>query len=97
MEYLGKIYGAVTCIVLSCLWRGYVLSLLWSWYMVTIFGMRPLTMPMCIGLSTVVGMMSGSGVTYNDHTRPPIKDMIFGSFIAPTIGLLMGWIAKQFI
>lgn len=55
---------AVGCVLsfallpVQMLLRGWVLSTLWRWLIVPVFGLRPLTVLQAIGVSIVVGMFT---------------------------------------
>ena len=44
--------------VVSCLLRGWVLSILWRWFMVPTLGLPALSVPQAIGIALVVGMLT---------------------------------------
>ena len=79
---------------------GFVLSKLWSWFMVTTFGLPPLTIFEAVGLAIVVQFFAWS------MTRPPTNDLEVGdrmisAIVSPLIKaaafLGVGWIFLQFI
>lgn len=45
-------------IVVSALVNGWALALLWSWYMVPIFGLKVLTINQAIGVGIVIGFLT---------------------------------------
>ena len=60
----SKVLGVIIlflCIPFSIMWRGYVLSIMWVWFVVP-FGVDPLSVAHLIGLSITVGMFSGIGI-----------------------------------
>ena len=51
----------------TTIWRGYVLSILWRWFIVTAFDVRPLGIASAIGISYVAGFLTF-------HYRPSSKN-----------------------
>ena len=82
--------------VLGVLWRGYVLSFLWGWFMVPL-GVRPIGVAASIGLSVLVGMLAKEGLKGSDlaHKVSDTDSWILwagNSFLWPLFSLGMGWI-----
>lgn len=87
--------GVIAALVLSTIWGGYVLSLLWAWFIASTFSAPVLTITQAIGVRLVVGFM-----TMNSKTSD--KDRAFGESIAlafflPLFGLLLGLLVKQWL
>lgn len=88
------IVGVVALVALQSLWSGYVLHVLWAWFIVPTFGAPPLTIAAAIGLMTVLGAMQGA--------RRYKKDDEFGktialSFMAPLLSLGVGFIVRLYL
>lgn len=84
---------AAPLITLVVIWDGYVLSVLWGWFLVPAFGLPALSIPMAIGLSAVATLLT-------THGAKPDEDK-WRVFLRPILGpaflLLIGWIAKSYI
>ena len=84
---------AVVIMVLPvALWRGFVLTKLWAWFIVPTFGLPMLTMIPAIGLSLVVGMF----IPYNkteDSKEYAWDNYLTNGFLLPAIALIFGYIA----
>lgn len=82
-------------------WRGYVLSVLWAWFVVTTFEAPALSIPAAIGLSLVVGFLTQQyQQTKTDNDQDQTIRIIVGLGItigAPAFALLMGWIVRWFL
>jgi hypothetical protein len=98
---LFMVLGAAALIAISSIWRGYVLSVLWGWFVVPFFGARPLPLAMAIGISLIVGFL-----TIHRTGKEAEKEMgtaeSFGLSCAvmvfvPLAVLAAGWVAHQFI
>ena len=89
------VIGAPALVVLSALWRGYVLSLLWAWFVVPVFGAPPLGIPAALGLSLLVAALTAQHMRIGTP-----KDLGYAmgvALLAPPATLLFGWIIKHFL
>jgi hypothetical protein len=89
------VFGIPAIMALSAIWRGYVLSIIWGWFIVPTFGLPALSIPVAIGLSVVVGMLT-SHATKTDGEKNALSAVLIAFFV-PVFALLVGWIAKSFI
>lgn len=86
--------GVALLIGASAMWRGYVLSILWAWFIVPTFGLPALSIPFAIGLALVVGFLTASNAKKKDFEwLNAIGVLVLG----PAMTLLMGWIVTRFI
>lgn len=99
MKTLGILTITISTLTLGTIWRSYVLSILWAWFIVTTFGLPVLNIPTAIGLSCVVSFL-----TYqHDHTkdeRSGVEKCVEGAlvlFLHPLLALFVGWIVKQWL
>lgn len=58
METFGKTIYAILVIIVAILLGGLTFSILWNWFMVSIFDLRSLTIPQAIGLITIVNYLN---------------------------------------
>ena len=94
----------ITCLVVAILYpvlaivlyllNRWILSLLWKWFMVTTFGLNPLTIAQAVGVSIIVGFLTRESGDYKKEERVGLQIIIpiFGVFIAPFLTLLTGYI-----
>jgi len=75
---------------------GFVISILWGWFVVPLFGLPALSIPHAIGITLIISMArapqhqdKGSGESFSTK--------LSALFIAPWMALLIGWITKGFI
>lgn len=100
MKVIGYLSTAAITIVLGSIWRGYVLSVLWAWFIVTTFGAKPIGIAAAIGVSCVVGFLTA-------HYRPTPKDEHSGAekmiealvvaFFGPAFSLAFGAVVKAWL
>ena len=95
MLIFGGIGVFVFTITLSSILRGFVLSKLWGWFIVPLFGLPSLSISFAIGLCLVVGMFQ-SHPSYKDHEIETSTALLQG-FVSPFIVLFIGWIVTMFL
>lgn len=82
-------------VALHAILRGWVLSIIWGWFMVPI-GAPALGIAACIGVSLVTHMLCGTH-DYRDKTESEKKQAAVGAFLVPLLVLGMAWVVKQFM
>jgi hypothetical protein len=100
MIELTVMFAMFGAIALGYVWKGFVLTILWGWFMVPTFGLQPLAIAPAIGVSIVVGYL-----THQRHQNDGEKGgslertaEIFGYMaMMPALALLVGWIVKQWM
>lgn len=100
LAIFGGTVGYIAIRTLAVMWDGYVLTVLWGWFIVPTFGAPPLKIPAAIGLSIIVAFTAHQ---YTDCVQP---ERTFGerlarattySALVPACMLLVGWIVKAFL
>lgn len=83
------------------LWRGYVLSILWGWFIVSLFHVPALSIPYALGISLILNLLThGPEGHKKDPTMSDTENMFAAfvySFILSSAALGIGWIVKGFI
>lgn len=99
----------VVTLPLSALWRGFVLSYLWAWFVVPTFHVQVLTVGQCAGLSCVAAIFhqtQGSkdkdpeGEDSTDKIARQIREFgqsLVKAFLAPPIVLGASWLVKVWL
>jgi hypothetical protein len=85
-------------IPLFMIYSGFVLSLLWQWFAVGIFGMQPISIPEAIGVSLLIGYLAHQ-MTPGDEREAKDKLIESVAFLIskPTIFLLVGWVVSLWV
>jgi uncharacterized membrane protein len=88
---------ALGFVALGATLEGYVLSVLWGWFVVPVFGLPALSIPFAMGLALVVGLLTTN--TRGDEAKDPDKKWTpMGVMVMrPAFVLLVGWIVTKFI
>lgn len=74
--------------------NGWVLSILWGWFIVPTFAAPALSIPAAMGIAIAVGYMTSSTRGKDDREK---WDKIATPFVHPIVALGVGWIVKQFL
>lgn len=85
---------------LSCIWRGYVLTVLWSWFMTPTFGLPALAVAPAIGLALVVSSLTYQFDAANDQDgdfTSRISKAVGQVLLVPAMALGFGWIVRLFM
>lgn len=76
------------------LWKGYVLSILWDWFIVPVFHVSSIGIPLAIGITIVFNLLTN----HNYRTEEGKEwEVIFKAFLGPLFLLGIGWVVKQFL
>lgn len=97
---VGLLVLAVVAIVVGAVMNGYVLSVLWGWFVVPLFSAPPLSVATAIGLSLAVGMLVSRGSSSSDEKKDSgeaIVNLFAQVIFAPLFTLFVGWIVKSFV
>ncbi len=98
---LLAVVGFPAILALSAMWRGYVLSILWGWFIVPFFGAPAISVPVAIGVSLLVAMLTnhktGNEAEKEEAAAARFASAIVFAFIGPAIYLLLGWIVTKFL
>lgn len=90
----------VSGLVLAVVVRGWVLSMLWGWFIAPL-GVPEITIASAIGISLVVALLTNktdnSGPTEKRSVQQHIEVVVTHAFLAPLMTLLFGWLIVQFV
>lgn len=96
---LLELIGFLGVLALSSLWSGYVLTIIWKWFMVPAFGLPALSIPMAIGLIVTAHCIQKPPEPTTRETEPLaiLKDGLSRLFLYPLISLLVGWVVHHWV
>lgn len=95
MEATIKFAAFLTFSAIAVIWEGFVLSVLWSWFIVPVFNAPALRVPYAIGLAIVVSVLTSKSRKSGDV--PDAAEAILNSLIGCAFFLLIGWVVKWFV
>lgn len=88
--------GAVVLLVANAVLRGFVLSILWGWFLVPVFSLPAISIPQALGIALVIGMLTGGIGTGNQSTDSAAAKVVI-IILGPLFTLLIGWIYTLFL
>lgn len=88
--------GIVGVVAAGAAWGGYVLTILWGWFVTPQFNLPALSIPVAIGLDLVAGLLTHQYVPRSSDKKKQYEPLFF-LFAAPAVALLVGWAVKQFM
>lgn len=98
MKELGALIlillGAALVIFVAAIYSGFVLSILWAWFIVPL-GMMKIGVAQGIGISLTLNMLLGIRGLY--ATAEQKKEMFWTAMLMPLLSLLFGYITIQFM
>lgn len=99
MIFLLGTFMYLLALVLCTLWKGYVVSVMWGWFIVPLFGVPPLAISHAVGVSFLVSILTLYQV--NDEKGKLMSERliasIFFSATYPLLVLIAGWITKGYL
>lgn len=100
MKITAIVITAAATLILAPILRGYALSKLWLWFIVSSFGVVPLGIAQSVGIALVAAFLTHQPDTYEDKDKSA-TERFFGAvittFLVPALTLLVGWVVKGFI
>lgn len=101
MKTLLKITTTLCLSTITTTWSGYVLTVLWGWFISPHFGLKELSIPLAIGVAALVSLICPVAISRkNNKDEDFAADLMFALGIAvarPSFALLTGAIAHLFI
>jgi hypothetical protein len=94
MKLLGC-FGLIALLVLNVILTGWVLSILWAWFIVPVFSAPALSIPYALGVALVVGMMTHQPNRAKDERK--WYEIIAHELGDPIVILVMGYIIRLFV
>ncbi len=107
MKKFGYATIILCALIVGILLRGWVLCVLWGWFVVPFFNLPPLTMPMAIGLSFFSLYFFNTGdiedenmiKRFNNEQTDLNKIILLSTYFIskPIIYLIGGWVITLFM
>jgi len=93
---LGIIVGLILIPTIAIL-QGWVLTILWSWFIVPTFHAPELSIAVAIGLTLVVGMFKEIKINTKEKSSDEKLTEAIAVVIMPFVFLFLGWIVHSFM
>lgn len=85
----------------ATVWKGYVLTVLWTWFLIPAFSFPVLSVPVAIGIVFIVTLLVYAPKKHKTKTASDIgvfAGTVFAhGYFLPLISLGLGYIVKQFM
>lgn len=100
MSALAGCLLLIVTFVAGTILRGWVLSVLWGWFVVPFFGLTMLSIPLALGISLLVGILTKEDtdcVKPERSTEEAWAYSISSILLGPLLVLLFGFIIHLFL
>lgn len=102
MRIVGYICTFATYLFLSALWRGYVLSVLWGWFIIGLFpGAPALSIASALGIAMTVSYLTYNRVPDSSKGDRSMTERLveagLETFLTPFFALVFGAIVHAFL
>lgn len=77
--------------------NGFILTLLWSWFIVPQFSLPYLSIPMALGLATILSMLTHQTTDSSHNKDKTFTTICVEAFSRPLSNLLYGWVITLFM
>jgi len=91
------ILGFIALVVLSSIWSGFVLSIVWEWFMVPAFHLPQLSVALAIGISLTIRMVVAQYYEDSKDADKEVTKAISSAIVYPLIVLIFGYVVHQFV
>lgn len=96
MIALALIASFVALVTISSILRGWVLSILWGWFVVPTFGLPALSIPIAIGIGLILAFTTHQ-ISLKKEEDKSSGTQFSNTILHPLLILLVGWIVTLFI
>ncbi len=96
MKAFFIVLGGIAYLVLSPVWQGLVLSIIWGWFIVKAFHAPYLSIPLAIGISLVVSMLTYQVPSQEPDEKHTSRSITIG-IVYPLMILVMAAIVHLFV
>lgn len=98
LAFIGGLVWFAALLFFSAVWSGYVLTILWGWFIVPAFKLPILSIPVAIGMTLIIRYLtSGGGSHIEKKENKEWHTTFIIAFAKPLAVLFLGWIVIQFL
>ncbi len=95
MAVFVVVLGIFAVIALRAILRGFVLTMLWGWFLVPTFDLPELGIPVAIGISLVASFLIHQHIGTEEKTKPGQLALMI--LLDPLVALIVGAIVQMFM
>lgn len=97
-----SLFLSIPSAIVAIILKGWVIVMMWDWFVVPAFGSEPLTIPYAVGLIFLIGYLVkdvGADEVEEKAKWPAARQIksIKWSFSAPLLVVSIGWIIHLFV
>ena len=96
-ENFLNLIGVLGVLTLMIIWQGYVLSILWDWFIAPDFHITALGLAEAIGLTLIINYLTKSVDTDKKYELSDLGRKVFSSITMPLVALGIGWVVHFFV
>lgn len=96
MKDVMSIVGMVAVGVLTVILNGWVLSIIWGWFIVPVFAVSPLGTAQALGVTIAARLVTNTD-KYVKKEPLGVPEAVFISIATPFMALGFSWIVLQFL
>lgn len=97
MAAIGILCSVAIVLIGGSIWRGYVISLLWAWFVVATFHVPALSVPAAIGIAIIAGVLVPTYSPNESESKgfaAALASATAKMFLAPLIVLVVARIVR---
>lgn len=96
---IGCLAGIIALILipLIAILQGWVLTVLWGWFIIPTFRAPELSIAVAIGLTLVIGMFKGINIKNAEKSSDDRLTEAIATVLMPFVFLFLGWIVQLFM
>jgi len=96
---IGCLAGIIVLIMipLIAILQGWVLTVLWGWFIVPTFRAPELSIAVAIGLTLIVGMFKDINIKNSEKSSEDRLVEAIATVLTPFVFLFLGWIVQLFM
>ncbi|QOX81043.1 hypothetical protein FY034_18880 (plasmid) [Trichlorobacter lovleyi] len=99
MTFKGWLFSFLVTLVATPLINGFVMSVLWKWFLVPKFGFPVINWAMTAGISLIFQFVKGVNISGDNAPKTDAEGFILvflRLIVAPLLGLLIGYVLKSY-
>lgn len=93
-EAIMKFAGGMVGVTGIAIWRAYVLTVLWTWFVVSTFAVPALSIPAAMGLCITLALLRERKLKNSGDEEESIGQKLAIQALVPLFALGFGWIVK---
>lgn len=88
-------FGIVASVFLLAIFKGWVLTVSWAWFVIPVFHLPELSTVQAIGVCMVAQLIIPTAIPKTDKDKA-VENMLY-PWLVPVLALGIGWVVKSFM